>query len=110
MSQEVHDEVAKLDLRITNELKEVAGTYPDEVSLLCKVGTQFFQAVPEFDFKEEELVDNPKMRFYGTLKLNGFLVGKGYGCNKKVVKNVAARLALMNLTPTLFKQWKAQRS
>ena len=49
------------------------------------------------------------MRFYGTLKLNGFLVGKGYGSNKKMVKNVAARLALMNLTPTLYEQWKAQR-
>ena len=49
------------------------------------------------------------MRFFGTLKLNGFLVGKGYGNNKRVVKNVAARIALMTLTPTLFKQWKSQR-
>ena len=49
------------------------------------------------------------MRFYGTLKLNGYLVGKGYGSNKKVVKNVAARLALSNLTPTLYNQWKAAR-
>ena len=49
------------------------------------------------------------MRFYGTLKLNGYLVGKGYGSNKRVVKNVAARLALINLTPTLFEQWKASR-
>ena len=59
--------------------------------------------MPEFDFKEEELQNNPKMRFFGTLKLNGFLVGKGYGNNKRIVKNVAARLALMSLTPTLFK-------
>ena len=49
------------------------------------------------------------MRFYGTLKLNGYLVGKGYGSNKKVVKNVSARLALSNLTPTLYNQWKASR-
>ena len=49
------------------------------------------------------------MRFYGTLKLNGFLVGKGYGSNKKIVKNVAARLALKNLTPTLYEQWKSSR-
>ena len=49
------------------------------------------------------------MRFYGTLKLNGWLVGKGYGCNKKIVKNVAARLALQNLVPTLYQQWKRQR-
>ena len=39
LSEEVHQEVAKLDLKIHNELKEVAGTYPDEVSLLCKIGT-----------------------------------------------------------------------
>ena len=65
--------------------------------------------MPEFDFQEEERQDNPRMRFYGTLKLNGYLVGKGYGSNKKVVKNVAARLALINLTPTLYDQWKASR-
>ena len=46
------------------------------------------------------------MRFYGTLKLNGWLVGKGYGCNKKIVKNVAARLALQSVVPTLYQQWK----
>ena len=96
-------------MRIHNELKEVAGTYPDEVSLLCNISIKFFQAVPEFEFREEERQDNPKMRFYGTLKLNGYLVGKGYGSNKKVVKNVAARLALISLTPTLYEQWKVSR-
>ena len=53
-------------------------------------------------------MDNPKMRFFGTLKFNGYVVGKGYGSNKKQVKSVAARLALMNLVPTLYFQWKAQ--
>jgi len=48
------------------------------------------------------------MRFFGTLKFNGYLVGKGYGSNKKQVKSVAARLALMNLVPTLYRQWKKQ--
>ena len=43
------------------------------------------------------------MRFYGTLKFNGYTVGKGYGSNKKQVKQVAARLALMNLVPTLYR-------
>ena len=52
-------------------------------------------------------MDNPKMRFFGTLKFNGYVVGKGYGSNKKQVKSVAARLALMNLVPTLYFQWKA---
>ena len=46
------------------------------------------------------------MRFFGTLKFNGYVVGKGYGSNKKQVKQVAARVALMNLVPTLYKQWK----
>ena len=46
------------------------------------------------------------MRFYGTLKFNGIIVGKGYGSNKKQVKMVAARLALMNLVPTLYREWK----
>jgi len=60
----------------------------------------------EFDFVEQEMLDNPKMRFFGTLKFNGYLVGKGYGSNKKQVKQVAARVALMNLVPTLYRQWK----
>ena len=89
-------------MKIHNQLKDIAGTFPDEVSLLCNMSIKFFQAVPEFDFREEERQDNPRMRFYGTLKLNGYLVGKGYGSNKKMVKNVAARLALSNLTPTLY--------
>ena len=49
------------------------------------------------------------MRFYGTLKFNGYTVGKGYGSNKKQVKQVAARLALMNLVPTLYRQWKLRQ-
>ena len=49
------------------------------------------------------------MRFYCTLKLNGQLVGKGYGSNKRSVKNIASRLTLENLAPTLFGQWKSQR-
>ena len=48
------------------------------------------------------------MRFYGTLKFNGYVVGKGYGSNKKQVKSVAARVALMNLVPSLYRQWKAK--
>jgi dsRNA-specific ribonuclease len=43
------------------------------------------------------------MRFFGTLKFNGYLVGKGYGSNKKQVKSVASKLALMNLVPSLYR-------
>lgn len=49
------------------------------------------------------------MRFFGTLKFNGYTVGKGYGSNKKQVKQVAARLALMNLVPSLYRDWKAKQ-
>jgi hypothetical protein len=45
------------------------------------------------------------MRFYGTLRLNGHIVGKGFGSNKKQVKFVASRLALQNIAPNLYKQW-----
>jgi len=55
---------------------------------------QFFQCIPEFDFTEQELTANAKMRFLGVLKLNGYEVGKGYGANKKQAKNVAACFAL----------------
>ena len=50
------------------------------------------------------------MRFYGTLKLNGHIVGKGWGSNKKQVKFLASRLALQNLAPTLFTQWQAAQN
>jgi hypothetical protein len=46
------------------------------------------------------------MRFFASLKLNQYEVGKGYGSNKKNAKNVAARLALTNLVPTLYSQWQ----
>lgn len=59
-----------------------------------------------YNGSEQEEVDNPRMRFFGTLKFNGYTVGKGYGSNKKQVKHVAAKLALMNLVPTLYRQWK----
>jgi dsRNA-specific ribonuclease len=45
------------------------------------------------------------MRFYGTLSLNGKVVGKGFGNSKKQVKFVAARLALQNIAPGLLQQW-----
>jgi hypothetical protein len=50
------------------------------------------------------------MRYFASLKLNGFEVGKGYGSNKKLAKNVAAAMALKNLCPTLHKEWQRQTS
>ena len=68
------------------KLKEIAGNYKDEVSLLSRVSQYCYQCIGEFDFVEQEIFNNPKMRFFGTLKFNGFIVGKGYGSNKKQVK------------------------
>jgi len=76
------------------------------VTLLSRISQYCYQCIAEFEFVEQEVVDNPKMRFYGTLKFNGYIVGKGYGSNKKQVKQVASRFALMNLVPTLYRQWK----
>ena len=64
-------------------LKEIAGRYKDEVSLLSRISQHCYQCIGEFDFVEQELLDNPRMRFFGTLKFNGSVVGKGYGSNKK---------------------------
>lgn len=88
------------------QLREIAGVYKDEVTLLSRVCQYCYQCLAEFDFVEQELVENSRMRFYGTVKFNGYIVGKGYGGNKKQVKCVASRLALMNLVPTLYRQWK----
>ena len=105
---EVREEILKTDLKMSTELSEIAGVYKDEVSLLSRISQHCYQCLPEFDYVEQEQVDNLRMRFYGTLKFNGFIVGKGYGCNKKQVKCVASRFALMNLVPTLYRQWKLQ--
>ena len=104
---EVREEILQTDLQMSTDLSEICGSYKDEVSLLSRVSQYCYQCLAEFDFVEQELVNNNRMRFYGTLKLNGYIVGKGYGGNKKQVKCVASRLALMNLVPTLYRQWKA---
>lgn len=43
------------DMKTHSGLRDLAGSYPDEVSLLTKIGQQFFQCVPEFDYVEQEL-------------------------------------------------------
>lgn len=57
-------------------------------------------------YVEQEMIDNPQMRFYGTLSLNGRVVGKGFGSSKKQVKFVATRIALQNIAPGLLEQWQ----
>jgi len=60
--------------------------------------------VPIFTFTEVE-TDNEKMRFLGTLSLNKFEIGKGYGANKKTAKMSAARMALIALVPNVYAEW-----
>lgn len=105
LSEEVKLEVAQLDMKLSCNLSSLAGNYPDEVTLLTNLAIKHFQCFLEMDYVEQEQTDNQQMRFYGTLRLNGHVVGKGFGSNKKQVKLVASRLALQNLAPNLYKQW-----
>jgi hypothetical protein len=105
LSEEVKLEVAQLDMKLSCHLSSLAGVYPDEVTLLTNLAIKHFQCFLEMDYVEQEQTDNPQMRFYGTLRLNGHIVGKGFGSNKKQVKFVASRLALQNIAPNLYKQW-----
>ena len=45
------------------------------------------------------------MRYIATLHLNQFEVGKGYGSNKKLSKNTAARMALQGMVPNVYQEW-----
>ena len=38
------------DLKMNVEMKELAGTYKDEITLLSRVQTHFYQCIGEFDF------------------------------------------------------------
>lgn len=42
LSEEVKQNMVELDMKINARLKDIAGTYPDTVSLLTKIGQQFF--------------------------------------------------------------------
>ena len=83
LTLEVREEILKTDLQMDTQLREIAGVYKDEVTLLSRVCQYCYQCLAEFDFVEQELVENSRMRFYGTVKFNGYIVGKGYGGNKK---------------------------
>lgn len=99
--------MAQLDIKLANTLDDLNGVYLDEITLLTNLAIKYFQCFLEMAYVEQEECNNPHMRFYGTLSLNDRVVGKGYGGNKKQVKLVASRLALQNIAPTLYKQWKA---
>lgn len=42
LSREVMEELAVTDMKTHSGLRDLAGSYPDEVSLLTKIGQQFF--------------------------------------------------------------------
>lgn len=50
LSLEVRSEILKTDLEMATELKEIAGGYKDEVSLLSRVSQYCYQCLGEFDF------------------------------------------------------------
>lgn len=53
----------------------------------------------------DQASENPKLRFYCSVKLNSIEVGRGLGQNKKQAKYLAARVALKNIAPTLYEEW-----
>ena len=40
----------KVDVKISAQLKDLNGLMQEEISLFTKVGAQFFQCIPTFDF------------------------------------------------------------
>ena len=50
MSLEVRQEILMTDLRMDTELKEIAGVYKDEVTLLSRISMYCYQCIGEFDF------------------------------------------------------------
>jgi CTP synthase (UTP-ammonia lyase) len=105
LSEEVKQELAQLDIKLKVGITDLPGLFQDEVTLLTNIAIKYFQCFLEMDYIEQEQCENNLMRYYGTLSLNGRVVGKGFGSNKKQVKFVASRLALQNIAPTLFEQW-----
>lgn len=50
LSLEVREEIYRTDLKMHTELKEIAGTYKDEVTLLSRISQYCYQCIAEFDF------------------------------------------------------------
>ena len=106
-SEQFNARIVELDLQVQTELKQLPGTFPDEVTLLGQISRKHFQCFPCFDYTEVEELGkgNPKMRFTASLSLNKIEVGKGYGANKKIAKTNASRMALKGMVPNVYQEW-----
>ena len=49
---EVKQEILRTDMQMNTMLKEIAGRYKDEVSLLSRISQHCYQCLAEFDFVE----------------------------------------------------------
>ena len=81
-------------MKLAVSIADLPGLFIDEITLLTNIAIKYFQCFLEMSYIEQEQCENQLMRYYGTLSLNGRVVGKGFGSNKKQVKFVASRLAL----------------
>jgi len=50
LSLEVRQEILNTDLQMMTQLKEIAGTYKDEVTLLSRVSQYCYQCLGDFEF------------------------------------------------------------
>eukprot|EP00347_Sterkiella_histriomuscorum_P010348 403376650 len=107
INNELDKQVEELDLRIQAELKDIVGDNKDEVSLLNEITGKFFQGIPQYSHHEQS-TENPMLRFYCSVRVNGREVGRGVAQNKKHAKQLSAIQALKNICPNLYSQWKVK--
>ena len=50
LSLEVRQEILATDLQMLTEIKEIAGNYKDEVTLLARVSQYCYQCIADFEF------------------------------------------------------------
>ncbi|CDW87208.1 UNKNOWN [Stylonychia lemnae] len=107
LNKQLESELEKLDLRIKAQFKDVIGDNKDEISLLNEITGKFFQGIPQYN-AVEQAHDNPLLRFYCQVKINGREVGRGIAQNKKQAKYLSAIQALKNVCPKLYEEWKVK--
>lgn len=57
-------------------------------------------------FRQQEHINNPRLRFLTSVKMNSEVVSKGYGPNKKEAKNNAVHMLLKIMCPEIYAGWK----
>jgi hypothetical protein len=54
LSQEVKQELANLDMKLTVCLEQIPGVFPDEITLLTNIAIRYFQCFLEMEYVEQE--------------------------------------------------------